>query len=215
MKNILLIGLGRFGIHMAKKLHDLHHQVLAIDMDERKIQEALPFITNGEIGDASDPYLIQALGVKDFDLCVITLGHNLQAALEITALLKQNGARFVLARVSQDSHAQFLLSCGADEVIYPEKQLADWAAVRYSADHLFDYVSLSPDYAIYETEIPTSWVGHTMVDLSLRQKYHLNILAIKEKGQVVPLPGPTHEFGQDERVILLANEKDANKFLKF
>ena len=113
MKNVLLIGLGRFGRHMAQKLSDLHHQVLVIDKDERKIQEAMSYVTNAEIGDATDPALIDALGVRDFDMCVVTMSHDLQASLEITALLKEKGAPFVLVRVSRDTHAQFLLSCGA------------------------------------------------------------------------------------------------------
>ena len=122
MKNVLLIGLGRFGRHMAQTLTDLHHQVLVIDKDEHKVQEAMSYATNAEIGDATDPALIDALGVKDFDLCVVTMSHDLQASLEITALLKKKGAPFVLVRVSRDTHAQFLLSCGADEIIYPENK---------------------------------------------------------------------------------------------
>ena len=121
MKNVLLIGLGRFGRHMAQKLHDLNNQVLAIYKDERKVQDAMDYLTHAEIGDATDPMLIDSLGVQDFDLCVVTMGHDLQASLEITALLKKRGAPFVLVRVSRDTHAQFLLSCGADEIIYPEK----------------------------------------------------------------------------------------------
>ena len=215
MKNILLIGLGRFGRHMAQKLHDLNHQVLAIDKDERRVQDAMAYVTNAEIGDASDPALIDALGVAEFDLCVVTMGHDLQASLEITSLLKKRGAPFVLTRVARDAHAQFLLACGADEVIYPEKQMATWAAVRYSSNHIFDYIRLSPEYAIYETDIPDSWIGHTVDDLGVRQRYRLNVLAIRKNGQVIPMPGPADEFVPDERVILLGNEKDLQKFIRF
>ena len=189
MRNVLLIGLGRFGRHMAQKLSNLHHQVLAT--------------------------LIDSLGVKDFDVCVVTMSHDLQASLEITALLKKKGAPFVLARVSRDAHAQFLLSCGADDVIYPEKQMAEWAAVRYSSEHIFDYVRLSPDHAIYETDIPDSWIGRTVMDLAIRQKYRLNILAVRRGGAVDPMPGPAHAFCRGDRVILLGSENDVQKFLRF
>ena len=215
MKNVLLIGLGRFGRHMAQKLTDLHHQVLAVDKDERLIQDAMAYVTNAQIGDATDPALIDALGVQDFDLCVVTMGHDLQASLEVTALLKKKGAPFVLVRVSRDTHAQFLLACGADEVIYPEKQMAEWAAVKYSDEHVFDYNRLSPDYAIYETTIPDGWVGHTVVDLAVRQRYHLNILAIRRNGEVEPMPGPSYEFQPDDRIVLLGSDKDVQKFLRF
>ena len=215
MKSYVVIGLGRFGRHMAQKLSDLHHQVLVIDKDERKIQEAMAYTTNAEIGDATDPALVKALGVKDFDLCVVTMSHDLQASLEITALLKKEGAPFVLVRVSRDAHAQFLLSCGADEIIYPEKQMADWAAVRYSDDHVYDYTRLSPDHAIYETEIPDSWIGQSMVDLGVRQRYHLNILAIRRNGEVDPMPGPSCQFRDGDRIVLLGSDKDVQKFLRF
>ena len=215
MKSILLIGLGRFGRHMAQKLSDLHHEVMAIDKDERMVQNALEYVTSAEIGDATDPALIESLGVKDFDLCVVTMSHDLQASLEITALLKKKGAPYVLARVSRDAHAEFLLACGADDVIYSEKQMAEWAAVRYSSEHIFDYVRLSPDCAIYETDIPASWIGHTMMDLAVRPKYRLNILAIRRNDEVDPMPGPTHAFVRGERVIILGGEKDVQRFLRF
>ncbi len=114
MKNVLLIGLGRFGRHMAQKMSDMNHQILAIDKNEHKVQEAMSYVTNAEIGDATDPVLIASLGVKDFDLCVVTMSHDLQASLEITALLKENGAPFVLVRVSRDTHARFLLGSDKD-----------------------------------------------------------------------------------------------------
>ena len=215
MKNVLLIGLGRFGRHMAQKLHDLNNQVLVIDRNERRVQDAMGYVTNAEIGDASDPALIGSLGVSDFDLCVVTMGHDLQASLEITALLKKHGAPFVLVRASRDAHVQFLLACGADEVIYPEKQVGDWAAVRYGSDHIFDYIRLSTDHAIYETGIPDAWIGHSVVDLAVRQRYHINILAIRKNGRVEPLPGAGHLFSRDERIILLGSGKDVQKFLKF
>lgn len=215
MKNVLVIGLGRFGRHMAQMLSDLHHQVLAVDKDERRVQEAMDYVTNAEIGDASDPALIDTLGVRDFDLCVVAMGHDLQASLEITALLKKKGAPFVLVRVAHDVHAQFLLSCGADEVIYPEKQMADWAAVRYSGDHIFDYIRLSQDHAIYETAIPDTWIGRTVVDLAVRQKYRLNILAIRRNGEVEPMSGPAHRFERGERIILLGSDHDVQRFLRF
>ena len=215
MKNVLLIGLGRFGRHMAQKMADMNHQILVIDKDEHKVQEAMNYVTNAEIGDATDPALIASLGVKDFDLCVVTMSHDLQASLEITALLKENGAPFVLVRVSRDTHAHFLLACGADEIIYPEKQMADWAAVRYTGDHVYDYTRLSPDYAIYETEIPDSWIGHTVVDLGVRQRYRLNILALRRNGNVDPMFGPSTVLQAGDRVILLGSDKDVQKFLRF
>ena len=146
MKSVLMIGLGRFGRHMAKKLQELHHEVLAVDKEEQRVNDALPYVTNAQIGDATNEAFIASLGVRNFDLCVVAIGDDFQSSLEATALLKENGAPFVVSRAARDVHAKFLLRNGADDVIYPERQMASWAAVRYSSGHIFDYVELTPEY---------------------------------------------------------------------
>ena len=213
MKSVLLIGLGRFGRHMAMKLRELHHEVLAIDNNEQRVNDALDLVTNAQIGDSTNEQFIASLGVRNFDLCVVAIGDNFQSSLETTALLKEYGAPFVLSRATRDVHAKFLLRNGADEIIYPEKQMADWAAVRYSGDHIFDYVQLTQDHSIYETAVPERFVGKTVVELAVRQKYHVNILATKRAGVLEPLPGPNHCFTADETVFILGSNKDLQKFL--
>ena len=214
MKSVLLIGLGRFGRHMAQKLRDLHHEVLAVDRDERRINDALPYVTNAQIGDSTNEQFIASLGVRNFDLCVVAIGDDFQSSLETTALLKEQGAPFVLSRATRDVHAKFLLRNGADDVIYPEKQMASWAAVRYSGDHIFDYVELTDEYAIYETSVPGAWIGKTVVELAIRQRYRINILAIKRAGTLEPMPGPNHCFRADETLFILGCNRDTQKFLQ-
>lgn len=214
MKSVLLIGLGRFGRHMAQKLRDLHHEVLAVDRDERRIDDALPYVTNAQIGDSTNEPFIATLGVRNFDLCVVAIGDDFQSSLETTALLKEQGAPFVLSRATRDVHAKFLLRNGADDVIYPEKQMASWAAVRYSGDHIFDYVELTDEYAIYETSVPGAWIGKTVVELAVRQRYRINILAIKRAGTLEPMPGPNHCFRADETLFILGCNRDTQKFLQ-
>jgi trk system potassium uptake protein TrkA len=213
MKSVLLIGLGRFGRHMAHKLQDLRHQVLAIDKDEERVNDALGFVTNAQIGDSRNEKFIASLGVRNFDLCIVAIGDDFLSSLETTALLKEHGAPFVLARVTRDIHAKFLLRNGADDVIYPEKQMAAWAAVRYSSDNIFDYIKLTPDHAIYETKVPASWVGKNVGQIGVRQKYHINILATKLNGNLDPLPGPSHTFQEDETLLILGHNRDVQKFL--
>lgn len=213
MKSILLIGLGRFGRHMAQKLRDLHHEVLAVDKDEERVNDALSYVTNAQIGDSTSEKFIASLGVRNFDLCVVAIGDNFQSSLETTALLKEYGAPMVLVRASRDIHAKFLLRNGADEVIYPEKQMAVWAAVRYSGDHVFDYIQLTPDYSIYETTVPPTWVGKTIAQVHVRQKYRINILATKRGGVLEPLPGPNHELAAEETLLVLGDNRDMQKFL--
>lgn len=213
MKSVLLIGLGRFGRHMAQKLQELHHEVLAVDNDEQRVNDILPYVTNAQIGDSTNEQFIASLGVRNFDICVVAIGDDFQSSLETTALLKEYGAPFVVSRAARDVHAKFLLRNGADDAIYPEKQMANWAAVRYSSDHIFDYVELTKDHSIVETAVPESWMGKTVVELAVRQKYRINILATKRDGVLEALPGPNHCFQPDETMFILGNDKDIQKFL--
>ena len=179
MKSILLIGLGRFGRHIAMKLDELHHQVMAVDKEETRVDAVLPFVTNAQIGDATSEDFLSSLGVGNFDVCIVAIGDDFQNSLEVTSLLKELGARMVVSRASRDVHAKFLLRNGADEIVYPERQLADWVAIRYSADHILDYIELDEEHAIFEISIPREWIGKTIGQLDIRKKYDINIMALK------------------------------------
>ena len=179
MKSILLIGLGRFGRHIAIKLDELHHQVMAVDKEDTRVDAVLPFVTNAQIGDATNEDFLSSLGVGNFDVCIVAIGDNFQNSLEVTSLLKELGARMVVSRAARDVHAKFLLRNGADEIVYPERQLADWVAIRYSADHILDYIELDEEHAIFEISIPEEWIGKTIGQLDIRKKYDINIMALK------------------------------------
>lgn len=214
MKSILIIGLGRFGKHMAMKLTELHHEVLAVDQNENRVNEVLPYVTNAQIGDSTNEQFIRSLGVRNFDVCVVAIGDDFQSSLETTALLKDCGAPRVVARATRDVHAKFLLRNGADEVVYPEKETAIRAAVKYSSEHIFDYVELAKGFSIYETDVPSEWIGKTVVQLAVRQKSHVSILAVRKDGILKPLPGPDHIFASDESVFMLGADQDVMKLLK-
>ena len=183
MKAILLIGLGRFGRHIAQKLNELNHQVMVVDRVESRVNAVLPFVTNAQIGDSTGEEFLSSLGVRNFDVCIVAIGDNFQSSLETASLLKELGAKKVVARAARDVQAKFLLRNGADEVVYPEKQMAVWTAIRYSSDHISDYISLGDDQAIFEVSVPDSWAGKTIGQLDVRKRYHVNILAIKENGK--------------------------------
>ncbi len=214
MKSVLLVGLGRFGRYVAQTLNDLGDEVLAIDRDEARVNSALKYVTNAQIGNSSSERFIESLGVRNFDLCIVTIGDDFQSSLETTSLLKDYGAPFVLARATDDSHAKFLLRNGADDVVYLEKQMASWTAVKYSNDNIFDYMQLTDEYAIYETPVPDSWLGKSVLALDVRKKYNINILATKKGGVLTPLSGPDHIFRADETLLILGARKDMQKFLK-
>ena len=154
MKSILLIGLGRFGRHVAEKLYELDHQVMAVDKQEDRVEAVMSYVTNAQIGDSTNMEFLETLGVSNFDVCIVAIASDFQSSLETTAYLKDLGAKMVVSRASRDVHARFLLRNGADEIVYPEKQVANWTAIRYSSEHIFDYVQLSDTHAIFEIEMP-------------------------------------------------------------
>lgn len=213
MKSILLIGLGRFGSSMAVKLHELGHEVMAIDTSEERINAILPYVTNAQIGDCTNEQYMASLGIRNFDLCVVAIGDNFQNSLETTALLKDLGAKFVLSRASRDIHAKFLLRNGADQVVYPEKDMAIRAAVRYSSDNIFDYIELTPEHSIYEIPVPNVWIGKTIVEINVRNKYSLSILATKYNNTLHPLPGANYEFKENDTLVIMGANKDIKRFL--
>ena len=184
MKNILLIGLGRFGRHIALQLNKLGHEVMAVDSNEERVNEILPIVTNAQIGDSTNTEFLKSLGIGNFDVCIVTIGGNFQNSLETTSLLKELGAKLVVSRAERDVQEKFLLRNGADEVVYPEKQVANWAAIRYTADHIRDYIEVDEAHAIFEVEVPKGWIGKTVGELDIRRKYSINIMATKENGKI-------------------------------
>lgn len=211
MKSILLIGLGRFGRHVAKTLNKLKHQVMAIDVREERVDAVLPYVTNAQIGDCTNYDFMESLGIRDFDLCIVAIGDNFQSSLETTALLKELGAQFVVSRAARDVHAKFLLRNGADDIVYPEKQLASWTAIRYSSDHIFDYIALNSQYAIYEVDIPEDWIGVSIGQLDIRNRHNINILALKLDGELDLAFGADTRILPQQRMIVLGKNEDVQE----
>ena len=211
MKSILLIGLGRFGRHIAMKLDELHHQVMAVDQEESRVEAALPYVTNGQIGDGTNVDFLRSLGVRNFDVCIVAIGDDFQSSLETTSLLKELGAKMVVSRAASDVHAKFLLKNGADEVVYPEKQLAAWTAIRYSSDHIFDYIELDEEHAIFEVSVPATWIEKTVGLLDIRKKYNINIMAIKHNGAINLNITSDTCFPSEDNILVLGSMKDIQK----
>lgn len=211
VKSILLIGLGRFGKNIAVKLHELKHEVMAIDKQEERVEEALPYVTNAQIGDSMNEAFLRSLGVGNYDVCIVAIGNDFQSSLETTSLLKELGAKMVVSRAARDVHAKFLLRNGADKIVYPEKQLATWTAIRYTSDHIFDYIELDDDCAIFEVEVPDGWVGRTVGEINIRQKYNINIMALKRDGKRELTITPDTCLTKDEALLVLGKNKDIQK----
>lgn len=211
MKSILLIGIGRFGKHIAMDLHKLNHQVMVVDDNEDRINELLPYVTNAQIGDSTNRDFLESLGVNNFDVCFVAIGKDFQSSLETTCTLKELGAKLVVSRAASDVHAKFLLRNGADEVIYPEKQIAKWASIRYSSDHILDYIELDESHAIFEVSVPKEWVGKSILQLDVRRKYNINIMGIKQGGRMNVSVSPDTLLTEDITLLVLGEYKALQK----
>lgn len=214
MKSILLVGLGRFGRHIAEKLNELNHQVMAVDRREGRVDAILPFVTNAQIGDSTNPDFLMSLGIRNFDFCIVAIGDDFQSSLETTSLLKELGAKLVVSRAASEVHAKFLLRNGADEIIYPEKQLANWVAIRYSADHIFDYIELDDDHAIFEVQVPKDWIGKTIGELDVRKRYSINIMGLKEDGKMNLAITPDTGINASQTILVLGTMKQIQKVFR-
>lgn len=211
MKSILLIGLGRFGKHIATQLNQLGHQVMAVDHSEERVNDILPFVTNAQIGDSTNAEFLSSLGVDNFDVCIVAIGNDFQSSLETTSLLKELGGKLVVARAERDVQAKFLLRNGADDVVYPEKQVAQWTAIRYSADHILNFIELDSTNAIFEVSVPKPWVGKSIGQIDIRKKYNINIMAVKQDGKMNVTVSPDTVLTEDKTMLVLGEYKALQK----
>ena len=214
MKSIIIIGVGRFGRHSAETLNELGHEVMAVDIDEERINAVLPIVTSAQIGDSTSKSFLESLEVKNFDACIVTIGDDFQNSLETESLLKELGAKRVIARASKGVQEKFLLRNGADEVVYPEKQLASWTAIRCTSDHILDYIALDGDIDIFELTLPDEWHSKTVLQLDVRRKYDVNILAVRRNGKLDMRIGPDTVMVKGVPVLVLATLKSVQKCFK-
>ena len=212
MKNILLIGLGRFGKHIAMQLNEMGHEIMAVDINEERVNRILPFVTNAQIGDSTDASFLESLGIGNFDICFVTIGGSFQNSLETTSLLKELGANLVISREERDVQEKFLLRNGADRVVYPEKQVAKWASIRYADDHILDYMEVDASHAIFEVAIPDEWIGRSVGELDIRRRYNINILAVKKEREVSVTISVDTVLEADSTLLVLGDYKAIQKF---
>ena len=213
MKSILIIGIGRFGQHLATNLMDLGNDVMIVDQNEEKLEDLLPVVTSAKIGDCTKEDVLRSLGVSNFDVCVVCIGTNFQSSLEITSLLKELGAKYVISKATRNVQAKFLLRNGADEVIYPEKDLAEKLAVKVTANHVFDYIEMG-EYGIYEIPPHKDWIGKSIKEVNFRVKYHVSILGTKMNGETNLLPPADHVFKEEEHLMVIGKNADVEFILR-
>ncbi|MBQ9903128.1 MAG: TrkA family potassium uptake protein [Clostridia bacterium] len=210
MKTVLIIGVGQFGSHIAKRMAELRCEVMAVDINEERINEILPYVTNARIGDSTNEEFLRSLGVDNYDVCIVALGGLFQSSLETTSLLSELGAKKVISRATNDVQMKFLLRNGADEVVYPEKQMAMRIATKYASDSILDFVQLDNHYSIYEMKVPKDWYGKTLSQIDVRKKYKVNILTVKRRKEVF-IPSFDTVIQTDDIVFVIGESRDIQK----
>lgn len=210
-KQFVIIGLGRFGSSVAKTLYALGHDVLAIDYNEDLVQEISDSVTHAVQMDATDENALRTLGLRNFDVAVVTIGANIQASVMATLLVKDMGIKYIIAKGNSDLHAKVLYKIGADRVILPEKDMGVRVAHNLVSSSILDYIELSPDYSIIEIESPKEWYGKSMKELSLRSKYGINVMAIKKNNEVNISPDADDVINKDDIVVAIGSAEDLTK----
>lgn len=214
MKSVLMIGMGRFGHHLCKNMAELGNEVMIIDNDEKSVADLTSIATSVLIGDCTNPDILKSIGVGNYDICFVCIGSNFQSSLEITSLLKELGAKYVVCKASRDIHAKFLLTNGADEVVYPDRDIAEKVAKRFTANNVFDYIELTETHSVYEIPPLKSWVGKTIIESNIRPKYHISILGIKNSSGVTMLPPAGYTIQSSDHLMIIGSTTDVNKLLK-
>lgn len=213
MKSVLIIGLGRFGQHLCRKMAELKNEVMVIDTKAELVEAMMPLVTNAQIGDCTNVEVLKSIGIRNFDICFVCIGTNFQSSLEITSLLKENGAKYVVSKATRDIQAKFLLRNGADEVVYPDRDIAKRMSMKVSANHVYDYMEMG-DYSIYEIQPLEQWVGKSIKETDFRAKYNANILGIKREGKSTLMPSADYVFNADEHLMVIGKKIDIEKLVR-
>lgn len=202
MKSVLLIGMGKFGQTVGEKLLAMGNEVMIVDKDEETVNQLAGKYTDALIANCMNEDNLRALDIPSFDICIVAIGDDFQSSLEITSILKDLGAKWVVSKASTDIQRKFLLRNGANEVVYPDRDIAEKLAVKINSAKIFDYIELNDEYAIFEIAVPNSWAGKKLVDLNPRKKYGMNLLTVKKGTDVAPSLGPDYVFEQGDHMLV-------------
>ncbi|HCW05570.1 MAG TPA: potassium transporter Trk [Clostridium sp.] len=207
----VVIGLGRFGTSVAKTLYSLGNDILAIDKEEDMVQEISESVTHAVQLDATDENSLRSIGIKNFDVAVVTIGSNIQASTMVTLLLKEMGVGYIVAKAQNELHAKVLYKIGADRVVLPEKDMGVRVAHNLLSANILDYIELSPDYSIAEMVVPKEWKGKSLKELDIRAKYGINGMAIKKGEKVKVAPAGEDSIEEGDIIVAIGSSDKLNK----
>lgn len=212
MKSVLLIGMGKFGQTLGERLLSMGDEVMIVDKSEDIVNTLAPRYTNALIANCMNEDNLRTMDIPSFDVCVVAIGDDFQSSLEITSILKELGAKYVVSKATTEIQRKFLLRNGADEVVYPDRDIAEKLAVKLNSAKVFDYIELDAEYSIFEIAVPTEWYGKKLVDVNPRRKYGINILTIKKGRKIVTSPDAEYVFDDSDHMVIFGNTE---KILSF
>lgn len=212
MKQFIIIGIGRFGESIATTLYNMGYDVMAVDKSEEKVQYISDKVTHAVQADATDEHALKALGIKNFDAAVVTLGESVQSSILITLLCKELGLKYVVAKAQSDLHAKVLYKIGADKVVFPERDMGFRVAQSLVSTSFLDYIELSPHYRLVELQAVPSWENRSLKQLNVRARYGVNILAIKHGDSVNISPSGDDIIHKDDVLVVIGNTDDIKRF---
>lgn len=207
MKQFAVIGLGRFGTSVAKSLTVMGYEVLAIDEDQERIQEIVNSVTHAIQADATDENALKALGIRNFDVVIVAIGHDIQASILITVIVKELGVKFVVAKAQTELHGKVLVKVGADKVVYPERDMGARVAHSLVSSNVLDHIEISPEHSILEVVAPENMVGKTLRQSALRAVYGVTVMAIKRGKDLVVSPSADEPIKEND-ILVVIGEND-------
>lgn len=214
MKQFVVVGLGRFGSSLAKTLYNLGYDVMGIDSDEEIIQNIADNITHAVQADATDENTLKALGVRNFDVAIVSIGDDIQASILVTLILKEMGIKYVVAKAQNELHGKVLYKIGADRVVFPERDMGIRVAHNLVSSNILDYIELSPEYSIVEINAVSAWFDKSLRQLDMRIKYGLNVMAIKRHDNVMISPHADDVILKGDVLVVVGQKRDIEKLEK-
>lgn len=211
-KQFAIIGLGRFGSSVAKTLYSMGRQVLAIDPDEEKIRAMVQFATRAVVADATDEQVLRSLAIRNFDVVIVGIGGDIQASIMITLMLKELGVKQVVAKAQSELHGKVLYRVGADRVVFPERDMGFRVAQNLISSNILEYIELSPDVSMIEIVVPSHIVGKELRQLDLRNRFNINVIAIKQGDSVNITPRADDRVHKDDVLVVVGLKEDLKRF---
>lgn len=204
-KQYIVIGCGRFGSSVAKKMCQLGNEVMVIDKDEDSIENIAEQVTHTAIVDVTEERDLKSIGLGNFDVVIVAISSDIRASIMVTIMAKEMGVPKIVCKAKDELQAKVLYKIGADKVVFPERDMGIRLAYNLASENILDQINLDPEYSIMEIVTPTNWVGKTIIELNLRAKYDITVLAVKTTSGLKVMPSPNYKMQEKNILIIIGN----------